>query len=163
MKLCLFTMAFVVAYFGAFWISELFHGSKKCRSGISYDNVLLEQLLVRFFLQRSKMNSLGWGVCISLQTQGDSSLCPVALVKQLVFLSPQVGGHFFIRTNALPFTKYQLNFVLHKCLGHLGLSNYQFSPHSFIIGAASEAARRGLAVHAIKELGRWRSDCLKCV
>lgn len=130
-------------------------------SGILWEHVLVEQLVVHFFLRRSKTDSLGWGEWILLQAQGDSSLCPVALVNQLVFHRPQVDGQFFIHTNTLPLTQYQFNFVLRKCLRLLELSKYQFSSHSFRIGAASEAARMGLVVPAIKKLGRWRSDCFK--
>lgn len=52
-------MAFVVAFFGAFRISELFPGSKKCSIGVRYDHVLVDELFVRF--TRSRTDSLGRG------------------------------------------------------------------------------------------------------
>ena len=46
-------------------------------------------------------------------------------------------------------------------MGALGLEAGNYGTHSFRIGAASEANARGWKREAIKEIGRWSSDCFK--
>lgn len=58
-----------------------------------------------------------------------------------------------IYSNLAPLTKYQFDVGLQRCLECMGLGNLSFSSHSFRIGAASEAAQRGLKESAIMEMG----------
>ena len=55
----------------------------------------------------------------------------------------------------------QLLAVLRKALARVGEDPGSFGTHSFRIGAATEADARGWGELAIKELGRWSSDCFK--
>lgn len=157
----LFNTAFSFAFFGAFRISELVPANKKESSGISYEQVVVDQFGVRVWLQHSKMAQAGRGCLVNLQAQENVLVCPVALVQRFLGAKPPVGGQFFIHANLEPLTKYQFDSVLQKCLNQLGLQNFRFSSHSFRIGAASEAARKGLSETAIMEMGRWKLKCFK--
>ena len=46
---------------------------------------------------------------------------------------------------------------LKEALTNTGIDSTCFAGHSFCIGAATTAARRGLSDSAIKQLGRWKS------
>ncbi|MEE6468146.1 hypothetical protein FKM82_008176 [Ascaphus truei] len=52
---------------------------------------------------------------------------------------------------------YQFSRVFRVCLERLGMKAAQFGTHSFRIGAATEAARAGLAGEVIQRIGRWES------
>ena len=39
-----------------------------------------------------------------------------------------------------------------------GISSEGYAGHSFMIGAATSAARAGVLAHLIKAMGRWSSD-----
>lgn len=52
---------------------------------------------------------------------------------------------------------FQFRSVLNKCLEAASLGGFEFSAHSFRIGTATEASRRGLGNALIKKIGRWES------
>ena len=157
----LFRTAFVLAFHGALRISELLPKSKRGGSGILVDHVRVDPTGIQLWLSRSKTDALGKGVGIRLAANNDKSICPVDTVSRFLSIRPPVPGLFLVHQNGGPLTKYQFDAVLHKCLKNLGLQNMRISSHSFRIGAASEAARRGVCESAIKEMGRWKSNCFR--
>jgi hypothetical protein len=46
---------------------------------------------------------------------------------------------------------------LHRVLREVGVDSTKFNGHSFRIGAATTAAKKGMEDSVIKTLGRWRS------
>lgn len=157
----LFKTAFVLAFFGAFRISELVPANKQGTSGIRFEQVVVDQLGVHIWLQQSKTDQCGKGRWVNLCVQEDGIVCPVEAVKQFMGIRPLGKGFFLIHANSMPLTKFQFDAVFKKCLVQMGLTNLKFSSHSFRIGAASEAARVGLPDSDIKEMGRWKSHCFR--
>lgn len=82
----------------------------------------------------------------------------VWLKASYLALRPPCFGDFFIHKNRSVLTKFQFNFILKSSLRYLNLDVFNFTSHSFRIGAATEAARLGLDSSLIKRLGRWESD-----
>lgn len=97
----LFQTAFVLAYFGAFRVSELLPGSKRCSRGMLAEHVLVEQGRVYLFLRQSKRDQLGRGEWVTLVAGEDSSLCPVVVVSCFVAVRPG-GWSFFIAFRSVP-------------------------------------------------------------
>ncbi|XP_040213109.1 uncharacterized protein LOC120943709 isoform X1 [Rana temporaria] len=157
----LFRTAFVLAFHGALRISELIPKSKLGGSGILVDHVTVDTSGIQLWISRSKTDALGKGARIRLAAQGVKSVCPVDAVTRFLVVRPPVPGLFLVHQNGGPLTKYQFDAVLRKCLLKLGLKNMRISSHSFRIGAASEAARRGVCESDIKDMGRWKSNCFK--
>ena len=56
-----------------------------------------------------------------------------------------------------PLPRYQFASILAKTLKFCNINNGQFRSHSFRIGAATEAAMRGIPDVVIKQWGRWKS------
>lgn len=50
---------------------------------------------------------------------------------------------------------------LKHAVSFIGLDTSQYAGHSFRIGAATEAAKSGLAENVIQQLGRWHSSAIK--
>ena len=57
-----------------------------------------------------------------------------------------------------PLTGMALVSWLKSTLQQIGVNPTQFSGHSFLIGAATTAAARGIGDATIQTLGRWKSD-----
>ena len=67
----------------------------------------------------------------------------------------------FHHKEGAPVKPAQLLAVMRKALVRVGEEPSSYGTHSFRIGAATEADTRGWGAMAIKELGRWSSDCFK--
>lgn len=156
-KAALLRTAFILAIFGAFRVSELVPPNRRSLEGVRLDQVTLGESVLKVFIQRSKTDQLGRGYCLAISADEEVSLCPVWMVRQYHSILPRGAGHILVHTDGLPLTRYQFDFLFKKCLHFLGLQGYKFTPHSFRIGAASEAARRGRLEADIRALGRWES------
>uniref|UniRef100_A0A8W8L937 Tyr recombinase domain-containing protein n=1 Tax=Magallana gigas TaxID=29159 RepID=A0A8W8L937_MAGGI len=77
---------------------------------------------------------------------------------QLVRAQGSGQGQFLVHFDGKPLTRYQFSAILAKslqfCEGKIG----RFKSHSFRIGAATEAAMRGIPDQVIKQWGRWKSE-----
>ena len=124
---------------------------------ISVDDIRNPQLL-KIRLKHSKTDPFREGTDIVVARTHDD-LCPVtAMLAWIVLRSrPRDDPLFYFQSRA-PLTR--SNFVTHfkNALSIAGIDPAGYSGHSFRIGAATTAARRGLQDSTIKQLGRWRSD-----
>lgn len=157
-EVTLFKVAFVLAFFGAFRISELVSPSKKVQGGIGFQEVQWEEEGVAIFLRKSKTDQGGRGRMVRVYPIHGSPQCPVSTVKEFLKVRPNVQGPFLIHLNCSMLSRFQFGAVFRKCLQGLGLVEKEFSSHSFRIGAATEAARLGMDVEVIKRIGRWESN-----
>lgn len=85
------------------------------------------------------------------------AICSVSVIRNYLNVRTKNMGDLFIHMNGSSVTKFQFFSVLKKCFKYLGLQKYNFTPYSFRIGAATEAARLGLNEAVIRKLGRWES------
>lgn len=72
-----FSKAFVLAFFGAFRISELVPANKQGTSGIRFEQVVVDQFGVHIWLQQSKMDQCGKGRWVNLCVQEDGIVFPL--------------------------------------------------------------------------------------
>ena len=112
-------------------------------------------------LRYSKTDQRGKSAVLRFYKNGSSPLCPVQAVIQYLCLRPQEEGPLFTHFDGSPLTTNQFRRVFQKCIRCLGLPSGIFSPHSFRIGAATEAAINGVPNTQIQSMGRWRSHALQ--
>lgn len=91
---------------------------------------------------------------------GSSSLCAVRAVLTYLARRGNRPGPLFIHANGRPLTRQLLTDRLRSILQSAGVVG-NYSSHSFRIGAATMAAKRGIPDHLIQVLGRWKSDAYK--
>lgn len=157
---CLFRVSFSLAFFGALRIGELVSPSVSKPGGLQDEDVDLFPDRVVFCLRHSKTDQFGRGRRVELFQVPGSTMCPVLCVQEFRLLRAGIrctSHPFLIHSNGSFLSRFQFLAVFRKGIRALGLSDSQFSGHSFRIGAATEAARLGLGEDVIKRIGRWES------
>ncbi|XP_075037430.1 uncharacterized protein LOC142098485 [Mixophyes fleayi] len=157
----LFSLAFSMAYFGAFRISELVARSRGHQeSGLRVEHVSLGEGILACKIVKSKTDQSGRGSWVQLTSQQPCLICPVRLAS--LFMSKRPHANLFLcHANGIPLTKYQFATILKRTLQSINLNSTLYGTHSFRIGAATSAALAGSSSEAIKALGRWKSAAFK--
>ena len=116
----------------------------------------------RIFIKCSKTDPFRKG-CFIFLGRGSFPLCPVVSLTNYLHLRGPGTGPLFIYQNGTPLSRSQLSSFLQTTLQSAGIPG-KFSGHSFRIGAATTAARKGLPDHLINTMGLWSSEAyLLCV
>lgn len=153
----LFKLAFSLAFFGAFRISELVAPSRCRVGGLLFENMRCDAGSLVCWLPRSKTDQTGRGMSVPLGALRGSFMCPVAVFRAYVELRGSSVGVLLRHADGTFLSRFQFVQVFRKCLSRLGLEGAEFSSHSFRIGAATEAARWGLSPASVQKIGRWES------
>ena len=95
--------------------------------------------------------------CFIFLGRGSFPLCPVVSLTNYLHLRGPGPSSLFIYQNGTPLSRSQLSFFVQTTLQSAGIPG-KFSGHSFRIGAATTAARKGFPDHLIKTLGHWSSE-----
>lgn len=159
-EVCLFKLAFSLAFFGALRIGELVSPSTVRAGGLRNDDVNLFTDRVEFRLRRSKTDQVGKGRSVVLFAVAGTPVCPVYCLGQFRYLqggSASVDAPLLAHRDGSFLSKFQFVRVLRKAIRGLGLDESLYAGHSFRIGAATEAARLGFGEEVIKHIGRWES------
>lgn len=119
----------------------------------SYSNP--QMLKVR--LKASKTDPFRVGVDVFVGRTG-SLLCPVAAVLAYMKVRGAGVGPFFTFANGKPLTRTRFVLEVRAALREANVDCSRYSGHSFRIGAATTAARKGISDTTIKMLGRWKSS-----
>ncbi|XP_075688660.1 uncharacterized protein LOC142657510 [Rhinoderma darwinii] len=154
----LFTLAFSLAFFGAFRISELVSASKSVAGGLLYADVDWDGSCLSCLLRRSKTDQEGRGFVVRLYELPGSRVCPVRCFREFIAVRPEGPASLLVHADGLSLSKFQFSQVFKKFILLSGRGGAGFSSHSFRIGAATEAARWGLSPVMVKKIGRWESD-----
>ncbi|XP_061185469.1 uncharacterized protein LOC133193520 [Saccostrea echinata] len=114
---------------------------------------------VKLTIRQSKTDQLGNKATLFLFSTGGPA-CPVSTISN--FLGVRTRGspsanQFLVHFDGKPLTRYQFSALLAKTLQFCNIKNGRYRSHSFRIGAATEAAMRGIPDQIIKEWGRWKS------
>ena len=112
-------------------------------------------------IRKSKTDQRAVGKEVSLPRFTNVGLSPLYWGRRLKGEEQETQGQVFRHANKATVTAFQLLSVLRKALRYVGEDPEAYGTHSFRIGAASEAKARGWGSKAIRELGRWSSDCYK--
>lgn len=155
----LFHAAALIAFFGAFHISELMARSRSDTSGAALlkEDVAVHGGQIRIVLRWSKTDQRQKGTHVMLCTSADRDLCPVSALSECLVLRGDDKGFLLRHRDSSPLTKHQFWTVTSKALEAIGLARQRFCTHSFRIGAASIAAAMGYWEQEIRRIGHWHS------
>lgn len=149
----------LTAFFGCFRIGELTHTGQSTRPAVEVSDVSFEgnPVRARVHLRFSKTDPNGAGADIILGST-DDPLCPVTALRNYLLVRPAGPGALFVSPGGSPVSRTSFVAAVRAALLAAGVSSSGYTGHSFRIGAATSAARAGLATHLIKAMGRWSSD-----
>ena len=91
---------------------------------------------------------------------GSFRLCALQAVVAYLVVHGNSGGPLFLFHDGRPLSRALLTGWLRQILVRSGVPGI-FSSHSFCMGAATVAARRGIPDHLIQALGRWSNNAYK--
>jgi len=152
---------FVIAYFGAFRISEYLISDDELK-WLTLANVsFLKSGTMRFVLYKTKNNSAGPYQEVLFPPIPGVVLCPVTAVREYLELRPSTSSKspFFLDLDGLPLEARIFNEVLRSVLTRMSIPNVELcTSKSFRIGAASDAHVLNIPVSDIRALGRWQSE-----
>ena len=111
-------------------------------------------MMLRIHLKVSKCDQFGQGVDVFIGRTEDE-LCPVVAVLNYIVQRGEQPGPFFHFGDCTPLTKACFTAKVRDALAAVGVECTSYSRHSFRIGAATTAARAGVADSVIQALGRW--------
>lgn len=154
----LFRLAFPLAFFGAFRISELVSPSRCRVGGLLFEDVRANPGVLMCWLPRSKTDQEGKGVSLVLRELRGSAVCPVSAFLAFVAVRGTASGPLLVHDDGTFLSHFQFIQVFRKCLVRLGRDGAEYCSHSFRIGAATEASRWGLGPDVVKKIGRWESN-----
>ena len=88
--------------------------------------------------------------------------CPVKAMKEYLEVRPQgeskAADPLFLQSSGRPLTGFLVNKTLRNSLRILGLSEKEFSAHSFRAGRTTDLVEMDTQDSVIRQSGRWRSD-----
>ena len=113
--------------------------------------------IVQIRIKISKTDPFRKGIFVYLGVTG-GSLCPVAAVLDFMVRRGPGEGPFFTFANGSFLTRDRFVQAVREALSCAGVDSSAYAGHSFRIGAATTAARRGIPDSMIKMLGRWESS-----
>ena len=88
----------------------------------------------------------------------NNELCPIAAMTAYLAIRGGSEGPLFRFENGRSLTRERFVAKVREALAAAGINHTKYAGHSFRIGAASTAARCGIADSTIQLLGRWESS-----
>ena len=108
-------------------------------------------------IKASKTDPFRQGVTVHIGSTGDE-LCPVVAVLGYMAMRGSSPGPLFRWEDGRYLTRVSFVEGVRDALHQAGLVAKDYAGHSFRIGAATTAARKGLQDSLIQTLGRWESS-----
>lgn len=161
----LFRAAFSLAFYGFLRVGELTSKSLKSldprplRLGDIDIETRSGHKQVKMTIRQSKTDQVGQSTTLYLLGTGGPT-CPVTSLSKFLAVRHQnssVDSQLLVHFDGNPLTRYQFSTILGKTLKFCNINKGHFRSHSFRIGAATEAAMRGIPDTVIKQWGRWKS------
>jgi hypothetical protein len=87
--------------------------------------------------------------------------CPVARLLAYIQLRGSYPGPLYTLRDGSPVTRSFFTGYFNKSLHHIGLDPLYYKPHSFRVGATTNAFDHGIREERIQALGRWKSTAYK--
>ena len=126
-----------------------------CMADIAFDNPRAPAML-QVMVKQSKTDPFRNGVQLLIGKTG-TKLCPVAAMLDFLQVRGTSAGFLFHYEDGSCLTRQRLVGAVRAALQSAGLDQQCYCGHSFRIGAATEAAKKGIEDSIIKTLGRWKS------
>lgn len=111
---------------------------------------------MRICIKASKTDPFRKGCFIHIG-RGKPPLCALQAMVNFLSVRGQTAGPLFMFVDGRPLSRVILTEWLRNIISSAGLEG-NYSSHSFRIGAATVAARKGIPDHLIQTLGRWNSN-----
>ncbi|OCT57120.1 hypothetical protein XELAEV_18003998mg [Xenopus laevis] len=127
----LFKLAFSLAFYGAFRISELVSKNKIGRGGLFLEDIQCSENHLSIYLKFSKTDVFGKGKMITLNRIKESPTCPVRCLENFLKAKPDKSLTFLIHDDGQALSAFQFLAVLRNCLKNLGLNEKEYASHSF--------------------------------
>ena len=122
---------------------------------VSVDSVV-NPSVVKVQIKASKTDQFRRGVAVYVG-RTDNDLCPVAAILAYIARRGTDSGFFFRFEDGRLLTKDRFVAAVRRALSKAGIDASAYSGHSFRIGAATTAGKKGVSAEKIKTLGRWES------
>lgn len=153
----LFQAIFLVAYHGFFRIGELLPNEKgKFSKVVQLEDVEFRKHVIYIHLHFYKTRKSSREHLISIYKTG-KKFCPHKALKRYVKLRGHHLGPLFLTSEGSPVSTMLFSRSFSKVIEFIGLSPRVYKPHSFRIGACSQAILSGMPVSTVMALGRWSS------
>ena len=152
---------YLVAFHGFFRIGELAPPHKAASSSViqlSQCSISSRELLIRMDVFK---HYAGRPVYIAIPASRDPNMCPVHAVHVYLGFRGKHPGPLFSLPGLIPITKRLFTENLNASLAWAGATASNIHPHSFRIGAATNAAAMGIPDDQIQRMGRWKSSAFK--
>ncbi len=152
----------ILAFRGYFRIGELL---PRCKSGVErvvqLNDITLGaeslQVVVRVFKHSTSQGPQ----VLHIMFQGHDPLCARVVLSSFLVARGANPGPLFSNVDSTPFLRRTFDQELYKLLRGCDLSPSVYKGHSFRIGAATDAAARGIPDAKIKAAGRWASEAYR--
>lgn len=153
----LYQSLFLISYHAFLRVGEVTQTGMSTQHILTMDQVDLQSIPSSLTITfKSYKHSKGKSTKISIPYQ--SHPCPVQSFIRFLSFRGKSPGFIFITPNGTLLTRHQFHQFLSLSLKYAGFNSTQFNTHSFRIGAATDAAARGLSPLQIMDMGRWKSD-----
>ena len=113
-------------------------------------------------IKQLKTDPFRVGVLVIVGWTGED-LCPVTAVLAYMTIRGSGGGPLFYFKDGCPLTRQRLVSKLRGILQRIGIDHQKYSGHSFHIGAATTAARRGYRTHWSKPWAAGKVRHISCM
>ncbi|XP_073421270.1 uncharacterized protein, partial [Dendrobates tinctorius] len=154
-EVILFKLAFSLAFFGAFRLGELVSPSRFKKGGLLRQDVDVFGDRLEIILHSSKTDRGGRGCKLVLFEVSGSPLCPVSCMRNFGAGRGSITDPLLVHEDGSFLSRFPFVTIFRRCLEIGGISAREYSGHSFWIGAATEAARKGLGEDMVRRIGRW--------
>ena len=96
-----------------------------------------------------------------ISSQYNRSFCPLHALHEYLHISRHINGPLFQFPDGSPVSRGFFTKCLKSILEFNKFDPKVYQTHSFRIGAASDAATRGVPMITIQHMGRWKSNAVK--
>ena len=117
---------------------------------LTYDNIAVDKI------KQSKTDPFRKGVTVVIGC-AVGPLCPLAVILLYMARRKPGKGPLFWFEDGRPLTRDHFVMKVREALQQIGMEPKNYAGHSFKIGAATTAARKGIQDSLIKTLGQWES------
>ena len=163
-KQALFKAMFSLAFHAFLRVGEITTGSASKRSKNTLqltDVVLSKQPLAVTISFRDYKHKVPGSPSFLLKIIGDgSNTCVVGMLATYLHVRGYSQGPLFCTEDGKAVSRNYFCDVLRDILGICG-GETRLKPHSFRIGGATEAIRRGYSAEQVQAMGRWRSQAFR--
>lgn len=127
---------------------------------LTYDDIAVDSKQQPSFItvniKQSKTDPFRKGVTIVVG-RAVGPLCPLVAVLTYMAIRRPGQGPLFRFSDGRPLTRERFVAKVREVLQQIGIDQTKYAGHSFRIGAATTAAKKGIQDSLIKTLGRWES------